>query len=432
MSTLPVAAAAPAPTVSTGPASFVTEQQFIDAVQLWHNTGVWDYNPPPTATQMCSRALDPQVADLVVAGYRAVMAHNRAGTRPTWEEIKIKYLDTAHPDAQRVVMGAFMGFFEEAELDGIISSSGDRTATRTVAHARPTNTVLASANAATPCDSPTTPGQSTNSSDTSAAHSSTSTFTTTGSELSRTSLNPFSTPSSGFSPSTSSPGEVYTQSTFSPLALSSTSKHNTGRVVARHRQGTSPRKKPYPDGKTGVHGSASPLLPTLPSPSRTSSSSSSNASIAVTPFATSSSSALMTSTPPHSLGTSASPSAAMSRPARKALAAMRAGQSVHWLYLGVVRWVDGATDGVPLTGAEVIAEAQRAALSPSPSKASPSKSETQDDETDSRAARLAHLRESWSCQHCLTSQTRTIRYELIGRTSNLSKHLRLSHPNKHE
>ncbi|KAE8240449.1 hypothetical protein A4X06_0g7768 [Tilletia controversa] len=106
------------------------------------------------------------------------------------------------------------------------------------------------------------------------------------------------------------------------------------------------------------------------------------------------------------------PFAAVSRPARKAIAAARAGQLTVWQFTGVVKWNDGAIDGTPLTHAEAEVEARKAPL--------------QSYKVD-RAARLSHLRDSWSCILC-----GPIRYETIGRTSNLSKHVSKTFTRKSE
>ncbi|CAD6975048.1 unnamed protein product, partial [Tilletia controversa] len=109
--------------------------------------------------------------------------------------------------------------------------------------------------------------------------------------------------------------------------------------------------------------------------------------------------------------------AAISRPARNSNAAMRAGTPMPWRYLGLVRWHDGATDGVPLTSDEANVEAERSAV-----PASSSGPDGSNDGSDSRTKRLSHLREAWGCQQCAK-----IRYEHVGRTSNLAKHVRVSH-----
>ncbi|CAD6923873.1 unnamed protein product [Tilletia controversa] len=94
--------------------------------------------------------------------------------------------------------------------------------------------------------------------------------------------------------------------------------------------------------------------------------------------------------------------AATSRPARNSNAAMRAGTPMPWRYLGLVRWHDGATDGVPLTSDEANIEAERSAV-----PSSSSGPDGSNDGSDSRTKRLSHLREAWAVNSAPRSDTNT-------------------------
>ncbi|KAK0562513.1 hypothetical protein OC844_002662 [Tilletia horrida] len=98
--------------------------------------------------------------------------------------------------------------------------------------------------------------------------------------------------------------------------------------------------------------------------------------------------------------------AAMSSGARANLAANpdnMGGKLLQWRYGGVYRWAKGVVDGVALTMSDIQAEEEASA--------------SRADDKLAKAERYAHLRERWSCALC-----GVLRYERIGRTSNLAKH----------
>ncbi|KAK0538888.1 hypothetical protein OC835_001307 [Tilletia horrida] len=123
----------------------------------------------------------------------------------------------------------------------------------------------------------------------------------------------------------------------------------------------------------------------------------------------------------------------MSNAARNALHGTPKPAMQTWTYHGVYRWTDGCVDENALSGADVIAETQRAA---GLKKTARDAREQQDagaggagaggggggggaSRIPGRGARYAHLRERWVCNVCSS-----IRHEQIGATSNLTKHAR--------
>ncbi|KAE8206586.1 hypothetical protein CF319_g9653, partial [Tilletia indica] len=278
--------------------------------------------------------------------YGALRKWANAGQRPNWEEIRTRYLLTTDPRAQDVILSEFAKFFRSAEVDMMLRPDPSLTAPVTTA---PVTPLLA---------------------------------------LSSTSDNapvPQTTPATALlALSSASDNAPVPQST--DRSLSSQENRRKEKTV---RKNVGPYDKENASPSTA---SASP------SSSRVMVGIARSTPLTTAALAALSAAAARSSTPPF---------AALSRPARKAIAAARAGQLTVWQFMGVVKWNEGAIDGTPLTIAEVEVEARKAAL--------------QSSKVD-RAARLSHLRDSWSCILC-----GTIRYETIGRTSNLSKHVRDAH-----
>ncbi|KAE8226719.1 hypothetical protein CF319_g726 [Tilletia indica] len=124
----------------------------------------------------------------------------------------------------------------------------------------------------------------------------------------------------------------------------------------------------------------------------------------------------------------ATPSSTMSRSARNALLGRPSDAMRLWTYCGVMRWTDSCADETPLSGPEVIEESAKAARREAEAE-SEAGANNQEDESGpssgaakrgiSRSARYRHLRERWVCMSC-----GTVRHELIGATSNLTRHSR--------
>ncbi|KAE8222621.1 hypothetical protein CF319_g4214 [Tilletia indica] len=365
----------------------VTENSFVNAFQEWNNTSQWDYSGP-TASQQCIAILAPQVRDSVSAAYRALRVWAVAGKRPNFEELRSKYLLTCDPRAQDVILSELAKFFDSAEVDMMLRP------------AHPTGASLTESTAVTHSGVPTRE-ESSSSPSFATPLSLSSTATSSG-------CLPLTARATGAAPgadlSTTLPSVTDTPAPESPslpvAALAPSTRHNLASPAASLPMKTR-RKKSAPYEKESGRDTNMSLASAQGSSSTASSRRGLVGMCRSTSISVAVQAALSVARPPE-------PSfAALSRPTRKALAAARAGATAIWRYMGVVKWNEGAIDGEPLSNSEVLVEGRKAAL-PSPDS--------------DRAMRLAHLRESWMCHLC-----GAMRYELVGRTSNLSKHVRESH-----
>ncbi|CAD6946509.1 unnamed protein product [Tilletia caries] len=400
----------------------VGDEAFLGALGHWFNTNEWNFVPEPTATQT-------------------------------------NYIQRGHPDAVKVVIAAFTAFFESADpSSGTLMPSASTSAFEFAPYVPATST--SPMNQIIPVSAPSNNGGADQSG---IAAFDFSNFMAPSTSGSASMSLPTNQPPHTSPPSTASGSPKAASGTQSASPSQDPSKrHNRGRGAVQKRrleprasQESSKKKGKRADpaaasaaesssseaatsvalrggyrlrggdvrsrsAATSSTGSAtsstgSPRSRSAATASRSAAATSSTGSATSSPgsplsrsVATSSASSSLVVAPGSARAsdvavvTAPTALAATSRPARNSNAAMRAGTPMPWRYLGLVRWHDGATDGVPLTSDEANIEAERSAV-----PSSSSGPDGSNDGSDSRTKRLSHLREAWAVNSAPRSDTNT-------------------------